>query len=242
MNKSKKAIVLKAPGTNNDMETRFALEEAGALAETVHVNSFAQRPGMLEDAGILVIPGGFPYGDYLGAGRVLAIFLKYRVMNEITKFIKKGKLLMGVCSGFQVLVKSGILPGKDFENRATLTYNDSGRFICRWVRLKVDSSFFWFEKMPEEIELPVAHGEGKFKGAQESAKGLIKSGRVPVKYIDNPNGSELDIAGITSSGGNVLGLMPHPERYLYDFQHPARGSRDVKVWGRLMYRNIVKNA
>jgi phosphoribosylformylglycinamidine synthase len=237
-----KAIVLKAPGTNNDYETYHALSEAGADARTVHVNELIRKQRRLKDYGILVIPGGFSFGDDLGAGKVFSLLMEYGIRNDIIDFIKKGKIVLGVCNGFQVLVKAKLLPGISEKQKITLTSNDSGRFICKWVRLRVKADSFWFKGLPSEVELPIAHAEGKFAGSEEECEKLKNNSQIRLTYIDNPNGSMYDIAGITNDSGNVLGLMPHPERFVYDFQHPAWRTRKVFPWGRRIYKNIIDNA
>ncbi|MFH1416189.1 MAG: phosphoribosylformylglycinamidine synthase I [Elusimicrobiota bacterium] len=238
----KKAIVLKAPGTNNDYETHHGLIESGAAAEIVHVNELASGKKRLKDYSILVIPGGFSYGDDLGAGKVFSIFMKYNLKEDIENFIKEGRIVLGICNGFQVLVKSGLLPDIDSKNRVTLSFNDSGRFICRWVGLKVNSGKFWFKGMDDEIELPIAHAEGKFITENGSVDVLENNGQIALTYLENPNGSEGDIAGITNKEGNVLGMMPHPDRFFSEYQHPASRNRKIIPWGRLLFRNMVENA
>ena len=236
-----RAIVLKAPGTNNDYETNYALKDAGAISEIVHINEIACHQKSLNDYAILVIPGGFSYGDSLGAGKVYSLFLRYHLQDDINRFIKKGKIVLGVCNGFQVLVKSCILPGGDSQ-KITLAENDCGRFICKWVKLRVRKNLFWFKGLPEEIELPIAHAEGRFIASEEVLKDLKKKNRIALYYKENPNGSASDVAGITNNDGNVLGLMPHPERFLFDYQHPAYRNRDITAWGKRIYKNIVENA
>ncbi len=235
----KKAIVLKAPGTNNDYEVHHALKESGAEPQIVHINELAGKRKMLEDYAILVIPGGFSYGDDLGAGKVFSLFLEYKLRESLIKFIKSGRIVLGVCNGFQVLVKSKLLPDISVEQRVTLCFNDIGRFVCKWVKLRVNKKLFWFNGVQDEIELPVAHSEGKFMMLPGVEKNLKNNGQIAISYIDNPNGSECDIAGITNKEGNVLGLMPHPERFFNSFQHP---SKNVVPWGRKIFRNIVNNA
>lgn len=233
---------MKSPGTNNDFETLHALKEAGAHARIVHVNELTACTVRLEDFGIMVIPGGFSYGDDLGAGKVLSLFLEYKLRNDLIKFIRKGKIVMGICNGFQVLAKAKLLPEISSSQKVTLGFNQSGRFVCKWVRLKVNKDIFWFKGLPDEIELPVAHAEGRFMASPRINKDLIKKGQTVLHYIDNPNGSQNNIAGITNSDGNVLGMMPHPERFFYPFQHPGFRNKKVIPWGKRIFRNVVKNA
>ncbi len=238
----KKAVVLKAPGTNNDCETRYALEKAGADPRIVHINRIASGEVNLDDFSIMVIPGGFSYGDELGAGKLFSLFLKYRFRESFERFIRKGKLVAGICNGFQVLLKTGVFNLPDSSQRLTLTRNDCGDFVCRWVELKVDTDKFWFRGLEDRIKLPVAHAEGKFTGEREALESLRENGQIALQYLDNPNGSSLDIAGIVSSQGNVLGLMPHPERYLFGYQYPGPRRERQVPWGIQIYRNMVENA
>ncbi|WP_152051866.1 phosphoribosylformylglycinamidine synthase I [Tautonia marina] len=224
-----RAIVLRAPGTNCDEETVAAWQLAGAYVETAHIDRVLERPGALDAFQILTIPGGFSYGDDLGAGRILATRLK-ALDDALRRFHDRGGLILGICNGFQVLVKAGLLPGGP---RATITHNDSGRFECRWVRLQATSpgrSPFLPDGDP--IELPVAHGEGKFVvESQEAFDSLAAAGQLALRYIDesnrptelypsNPNGSPAGVAGVIDPTGRIFGLMPHPERFLEFIHHP----------------------
>jgi phosphoribosylformylglycinamidine synthase len=238
----KKAIVLKAPGTNNDYEAHHSLESAGAETEVVHINELASGKKNLRDYAIAVIPGGFSYGDDLGAGKVFSLFLEYRLRESFSEFIRQGRIVLGICNGFQVLVKSKLLPDLQEKQTVTLGFNDSGRFVCKWVKLRIRKNLFWFRGMPEEIEMPVAHAEGKFMSSPEAIEKLDRNGQVALSYIENPNGSEYDIAGITNPHGNVLGLMPHPDRCCYSFQHPGSRMVQVNPWGKIFFENIIKNA
>ncbi len=238
----KKAIILKAPGTNNDYETHYAFTESGALSEIVHINELVSGEKKLNCYDILVIPGGFSYGDDLGAGKVLSLFMQYKLKNQLAQFIKRGSLVIGICNGFQMLVKSGILPDLDGKQKVTLTFNENGRFISRWVKVRINNKLFWFDGLPEEIELPIAHMEGRFIAGPSESKRLKEKGQISLYYIDNPNGSEDNIGGIVGSGGNILGLMPHPERCFHRFQHPNNFRGLSEPWGRIIFRNIIKNA
>ncbi|QDV38069.1 phosphoribosylformylglycinamidine synthase I [Tautonia plasticadhaerens] len=226
---SPRAIVLRAPGTNCDEETVAAWRMAGAEVDTVHVDRVLERPEALDAFQILTIPGGFSYGDDLGAGRILASRIG-ALDDALRRFHDRGGLILGICNGFQVLVKAGLLPG---GHRATITHNDSGRFECRWVRLAVTSqgrSPFLPEGGP--IELPVAHGEGKFVAESEAALGALDdAGQLALRYVDgaglpteafpgNPNGAPRGVAGVVDPTGRIFGLMPHPERFVEFIQHP----------------------
>jgi phosphoribosylformylglycinamidine synthase I len=238
----KKAAVLKAPGTNNDYETYHALKYAGAEPDIIHINELASGKKVLDDYSLMVIPGGFSYGDDLGAGKVFSLFLEHRVCEDIGRFIDKGKMVLGICNGFQVLVKSKIIPDSTGQQKATLTYNESGRFICRWVRLRVNADQIWFKGMPDVIELPIAHAEGRFIVAPEFREELIASNCVSMRYESNPNGSWNSIAGITNSQGNVLGMMPHPDRFFYARQYPGTSKKNIVPWGGIIFKNMVDHA
>lgn len=228
-----KVCVLRTAGTNCDKETAFAFFKAGAQAEFIHINSLLSRQICLHDYHILAIPGGFSYGDDIAAGKIQANELRFKLNSDIRKFISDGKLIIGICNGFQVLVKSGFLPGnKELEQETSLIINDSGKFEDRWVHLKSSQSkCVWTKNLPEVIYLPVAHGEGKFITKDRSVLERLKNnGQVVFSYCDekgkfadypfNPNGSTDGIAGICDETGRILGLMPHPERHAEISQHP----------------------
>ncbi len=239
MNKPK-VIVLRTAGTNCDKETVFAFQKSGADVELVHINSLLRKENNLESFQILALPGGFSYGDDVAAGKILANELRFKLGQDIKKFISQGKLIIGICNGFQILVKAGILPGNDnFSQEASLTLNDSAKFEDRWIYLKrPKDKCVWTKNFPEIIYLPVAHGEGKFVVKDNSVlKKIQQNNQVVFKYCDekgksagypaNPNGSIDDIAGICDNTGRILGLMPHPERHFLKEQHP-RWIRDGK--------------
>ena len=234
-----KVLMLRAPGTNCDAETVFAFQQAGAAVTSVHVNQLIRREQLLSDYQIMVIPGGFTYGDDIGAGKVLANELKLNLGEDITRLIDAGGLILGICNGFQVLVKAGILP--EISNwgspMLTLANNDSGKFECRWVHLWVNKgSSCVFTKGIESMYLPVAHGEGKIVADSEVLPELNvvlrytdERGNSEAGYPHNPNGSAANIAGICDASGRVFALMPHPERYIRGTQHPQwtrQGARD----------------
>ena len=254
MTTTPRAIVLRAAGINCDQESRSACEKVGFAAEVVHVNRILERKGLLKDYHFLIVPGGFSFGDDLGAGKVLANELKAKLMPELREFVRDGKLVMGICNGFQILVKAGILPDPmdGSSSRLTLANNDSGRFEDRWIRLKVSSTKSEFLKMEEVIELPIAHGEGKFlpSDAQSLAR-WEQGGQLVLKYVDpegreagypwNPNGSAKSVAGICDPTGRVLGLMPHPERFQDAVNHPQWTRRkDVQPDGLKFFRNACE--
>lgn len=242
-----RVLIFHATGTNRDREAAWACELAGGLPEIVHMNQLLSGERRLTDYQMAVFPGGFSYGDDLGAGKLWAVMVRYRLAEQMTAFIDSGRPLLGICNGFQTLVKSGLLPGGeiggDAENgglQFTLTRNDSAQFECRWVVLtpNPDSPCVFTRHLEEPIYCPVAHGEGKFVAGNDAAMTTLESqGLVALRYTDhdgssggypwNPNGSTNDIAGICNAKGNVLGLMPHPEDHIVPEQHPGvhRGGR-----------------
>lgn len=240
--KTVKALVLTGYGLNCDYETDFSLKLAGAESFRVHINELLSGPKhgsgvSLDNYHILVLGGGFSWADDHGAGVIMAARLRYNIGEEIEEFIRKGKLIIGICNGFQALVNLGLLPGVDGDYRSrevALTYNDSGNFVDTWVKLKVkDDTECIFTRGISTLELPVRHGEGKFYAKQEIIDKLIKKNQVVMQYADeegrpaqgrwpfNPNGSLYDIAGICDSTGRIFGVMPHPEAYNHYTNHPA---------------------
>jgi phosphoribosylformylglycinamidine synthase I len=255
-------LVLRAPGTNCDVETAFAFQKAGAKAELVHVNRLLEDPALVARFQILCIPGGFSYGDDVAAGRILANQIRHHLAESLAEFKAAEKLILGICNGFQVLIKSGVLLEPDPENgpAATLTWNDSGKFEDRWVRLKVHGSKSVFLRGIEAMYLPVAHAEGKFVPRDEQVLGDLEAGAqlvlryrpltgdgsadeaAEVPYPDNPNGSVAQTAGVCDSTGRVLGLMPHPERHIDPTHHPrwTRGEAREVGDGMQVFTNAVE--
>ena len=249
-----KAIVLRAAGINCDMETEYALELAGARAQRVHINRIIEDKNLLDAFHIIVFPGGFSYGDDVAAGKILANQIVHHLFDPIQKFIEQGKLVLGICNGFQVLVKTGILPGGDSSTRqddVTITWNDSGKFEDRWVYLAPQTEKCVFIEPGRQIYLPIAHAEGKLVTKDASTlERLTSEENVAFKYVDadgsegdypvNPNGSVQSIAGLTDATGRILGLMPHPERFVRPTQHP-RWSREENVGcdGMTIFNNAV---
>lgn len=234
-----RVIILRTAGTNCDEETKFAFEKLGCRAELLHINRLRSNPQNLRKYAILVIPGGFSYGDDIAAGKILANELKQCLKEELLRFIEEGKLILGICNGFQVLVKAGFLPGnKELIQEASLVLNESARFEDRWVYLRKfktkdsgKNKCIWTEGLEEMFYLPVAHAEGRFVPKDHRLlEKLKKNGQIVFQYTDpqgnllgypwNPNGSIENIAGICDSTGRIFGLMPHPERYIFVEQHP----------------------
>jgi phosphoribosylformylglycinamidine synthase len=262
-----KALILRAPGINRDEDAAAAVELAGGIAERVHVNRIVDGTARLADYAMLIIPGGFSYGDHLGAGKLLAVDLAHRLGEQLHAFVADRRPVIGICNGFQVLVKAGILPGTgdvqplvDGNNKqapsATLTDNISGKFECRWVHLAADASSrcIFTQGIDQTIEVPVAHGEGRFVTRDaEVLTSLKANGQVALRYSTpdsgnaypaNPNGSDDNIAGVCNAAGNVLGLMPHPEDAILPTQHPrwSREPKRVEGDGLALFRNAVRYA
>jgi phosphoribosylformylglycinamidine synthase len=252
-------LVLRAPGTNCDVETAFAFERAGAKAELVHINRLLENPSLVDRYQILCIPGGFSYGDDLAAGRILASQIQHHLADQMDRLKADDKLILGICNGFQVLIKSGVLLEPDAQDGlpATLTWNDSGRFEDRWVKLGVKPSNCVFLAGLEHLYLPVAHAEGKFVPRGDDVLQKLDAAdqlvlrylplrddcqtNGPVPYPDNPNGSEANVAGVCDASGRVLGLMPHPERHIDRTHHPrwTRGEGGEVGDGLGMFQNAV---
>ncbi len=249
-----RVLVLRAPGTNCDEETAFAWELAGAVVEAWHVGRVVEDPGALDSFQVLTLPGGFSYGDDLGAGRVLASRLGSVLGDALRRFRERDGLVLGICNGFQVLVKAGLLPGPSADlGPATLTFNDSGHFEGRWARLLPTPGLSPFLVDNRPIELPVAHGEGKFVLADPAALSRLEAaGQVVLRYADaddrvatsypaNPNGSPGAVAGLCDPTGRIFGLMPHPERHVDPLHHPrwTRRGLDREGDGLRIFRNAV---
>ncbi len=313
-----RAIVLRAAGINTDLETQYALELAGAKADRVHINRVIEDKTLLDQYQILIFPGGFSYGDDVAAGKIMANQVAHHLAEPVRRFIDDGKLVLGICNGFQVLVKAGILPGGSEKGRSglysstkslgsislkngrdealdarrsefrlqagedrpnaglptdlpssepsaagdwepfrqedvTITYNDSNKYEDRWVYLMPCTDRCVFIEPQRQICVPIAHGEGKIVTKSDEALQKLKDGGyVAYKYVDengeegpypiNPNGSIESIAGLTDRTGRVLGLMPHPERYVRRTQHPhwSRLGEDLDPDGIKIFRNAVK--
>jgi phosphoribosylformylglycinamidine synthase I len=243
-----KTLILHAPGTNCDMETAFSFEQAGSQVDIAHVYELIRRQKLLSDYQIMVIPGGFTYGDDISAGKILANELRLKLGEEIQQFVKDGRLILGICNGFQVLVKAGILAAVTAETNHTLTLagNDSGRFECRWVYLRVnETSPCIFTHGISSMYLPVAHGEGKVVASPGTVNIALSyadaTGDIKAGYPYNPNGSMDNIAGICDASGRIFALMPHPERFIRWTQHPrwTRGPRKEYGDGFHIFSNAV---
>jgi phosphoribosylformylglycinamidine synthase II/phosphoribosylformylglycinamidine synthase I len=252
-----RVLILHANGSNRDREAALACQLAGGAPEIVHVNQLLNGERKLADYHMLILPGGFSYGDDLGAGTVWAMDVNHRLGEDVRKFVASGRPTMGICNGFQALVKAGILPGDvgEQERSVTLTRNELAHFECRWVYLQPNahSHCLFTQGLEEIIYCPVAHGEGRVAvNSDEVGQALWTEGYAALTYVDantqaasypfNPNGSVFGIAGLTNREGNVLGLMPHPEDHVFNWQHPRwhRGERGMS--GLHLFENGIKNA
>ncbi|MCO5194210.1 MAG: phosphoribosylformylglycinamidine synthase subunit PurL [Anaerolineae bacterium] len=255
-----KVAILHANGTNRDRDAALACELAGGAPEIVHINQLIAGERNLLDYHMLVVPGGFSYGDDLGAGVLFSAELKHRFGDMVRTFVADGRPTLGICNGFQTLVKAGLfeLPTVAGHRPITLTYNERGQFECRWVLLEpnLDSPSIFTKGLTEPIYCPVAHGEGRFMVQDEATASLLQQHNLVALtyrgtgkkesgerygYPANPNGSILDIAGITNPAGNVLGLMPHPENHIFPWQNPQRHRGAAGLDGLRIFTNAIRN-
>jgi phosphoribosylformylglycinamidine synthase I len=250
-----RVLILRAPGANCDQEAQFAFEQAGAVAEPLHINRLRENPKLLLQYQIMTIPGGFTYGDDVAAGKILAVQLQHFLGDAMRAFRDKERLILGICNGFQVLLKAGMIVPPDIDEgpTATLAHNANGKFEDRWIHLEATPGRCPFLKGYKRLHLPIAHGEGNFICKQEwILKGLFQAGQVVLRYVNanglpgkfpvNPNGSQGDVAGVCDPTGRVLGLMPHPERHVVPTQHPqwTRHGLASEGDGLRLFRNAVE--
>lgn len=247
-----KILILRAPGTNCEVETAFAFERAGGEADAMHLNRLLESPQLAADYQVLCIPGGFSFGDDVAAGRIFANQIRHHLAEVMQEFRAAGKLILGICNGFQVLIKSGLLDTDDQTGPiASLSWNDSGRYLARWVQVKTSNDHCVFLSGCDELNLPIAHAEGKFVVRDETAfQQLDDAGQLVLRYCEqpssddayNPNGSFGDVAGMCDKTGRVFGLMPHPERFIDPTQHPqwTRLPAREEGEGLQIFRNAVR--
>jgi len=261
-----RVCVLRAPGTNCDLETAYAFETSGATAESVHLHRLLDQPGLLHAYQILCVPGGFSYGDDVGAGVIGGMQLRFRLQDALQQFLERDTLILGICNGFQLVLKSGLLPdgaaglARTEPPDVTLTWNTNGRYTARWVHLRVTRSDCIFFQGMESLELPIAHAEGRIAVREPGVIEQLRTGRrVAAVYatppgtaaVDedgilpfphNPNGSTANIAALCDPSGRILGMMPHPERYLFGTQHPQWTRRELAETGdgRRIFDNAVR--
>ncbi len=251
-------LILRAPGTNCDAETAFAFQQAGGLPDVLHLNRLLESPQLATDYQVLCLPGGFSYGDDVAAGRIFANQIRHHLAEVMREFREAGKLVLGICNGFQVLIKSGLLDTDDPAGpAASLAWNDSHQFLDRWVHLRAEGSKCVFLAETEELFLPIAHAEGKFVARDEpTLDQLEKAGQLVLRYCPggkgcpgeneaadfNPNGSARHVAGMCDKSGRVFGLMPHPERFVDPTQHPqwTRLPEQSEGQGLALFRNAVR--
>ena len=260
---SPRVLILRAPGTNCDEETAFAFQQAGAVAERVHVNRLIENPALHDRYQILCVPGGFSYGDDIAAGRILATRLQRHLTDMVQAFVQGNgdRLVLGICNGMQVLMRLGVLTSgisQDESPPATLTWNNHGRFEDRWVHLAVDKTPCVFLKDVKQMYLPMAHAEGKFVARDEAClQSLRAAGRLAIRYCKNedggvqdellpfpfnPNGADANVAGVCDESGRVFGLMPHPERHIDPTHHPYWTRREQQPEfgdGMVVFQNAV---
>lgn len=230
-------LVLTGDGINCETETAFAFSEHGVKARIIHIYDLIHAPELLESAHILALPGGFSFGDEIGSGQILALKLKYSLGTELKKFVDANKIMIGICNGFQALVRLGLLPRPFEERMMTLTHNRQGHFIDRWVDLDVpNSKCVWTKSINQQkIALPIRHGEGKivFAGdsdAQERTyKTLFENKQIALTYVDDVNGSFKKIAGVCDPSGRIFGLMPHPEAAVSSWLSPSGNAKSESV-------------
>ena len=274
MNKPR-VCILRTDGTNCDEELFYAFEKFGAAPEMIHVNQLRNKSKKLSSFQILALPGGFSYGDDVASGKILAVELISFLKSELQNFIAKKGLILGICNGFQTLVRTGLLPFNNFGKMdVTLAGNDSGHFECRWVKLKVEKSKCAFlnplsftsevklsrrqentsEVNTHVLELAVNHGEGKFYSEPKTIQKIEDESLVTFRYVDesgqptntypqNPNGSLNAIAGVCDPSGRILGLMPHPEKFVDITQYPNwRREKITKPHGAFIFEELIKFA
>jgi len=252
-----RAVVLRTAGTNCDAEAVHALRKSGASVDLVALRDFVERPERLREYRIVVFPGGFTYGDDIASGVVFAVEMRRGVLPELRSRVADGALVLGICNGFQILARAGLLPDSrgDAVPEASLLHNASGRFECRWIRLEATTDRCAWLRRGQTIDCPVAHGEGRFVVGDESVRRRMRdAGQFALRYTNpeggapaypwNPNGSPDDVAGVSDPTGRVLGLMPHPERNVEPWHHPhwTRGVGDRAGNGLALFANGVAAA
>jgi len=258
-----RVLILRAPGTNCDQETAFAFETAGGKPDVLHLNRLLENPKLATNYQILAIPGGFSYGDDISAGRIFGNQIRHHLRDCFEEFKAAGKLIIGICNGLQILVKSGVLlPDRADEPIATLTLNEGGKFEDRWIYLRVVGDQCVFLRGIEQMYLPIAHAEGKFVARDEATLNkLDAAGQLVLRYAPppeiqnaecrnlnsalpyphNPNGAQLNVAGLCDETGRVFGLMPHPERHIDPTHHP-RWTRELhdRGDGLAVFENAIR--
>lgn len=251
-----KVCILKADGINCDGELFYAFEKYGGAPDYVHVNELRSKSKKLSNFQILAIPGGFAYGDDVASGKILAVEITSFLKDQINNFVKRKSLVIGICNGFQVLVRTGLLPFNHLgKMEATLAQNASGHFECRFVRIKIEKSCARFLEpyVGQTLDVAVNHGEGRFYTLSKELSKIEKEKLVFCRYVNengkptqdytaNPNGAINAIAGITDPTGHILGLMPHPEKIIELTQHPNWRRGNVQAKGGFVFEGMIKFA
>jgi len=251
-----KVLIMSGYGINCERESAHAFELAGAKAEIVHINDLIANKKRISNYQIIMFPGGFSYGDDTGSGNAFANKIKNNLWNELTEFINAGKLILGVCNGFQIMTHLGLFSEKIGERISALEANNSNRYECRWIHIKNNSSKCVFTNGIEITHLPIAHGEGRFQCDKKILEELRKNGQIVFTYCNksgydaegiyplNPNGAMADIAGICNKTGKIMGMMPHPERAIYEVSDPDYQLRKQETSSEIIESNmkIFKNA
>ncbi len=235
MEKRPEALLLKFPGTNCDVETARALDTTGFRVRTIPFKGISEEA--ILQCRLLVLPGGFSYGDYIMAGRLAQLKLEQALGDALNRFRDQGGYILGICNGFQILVKLGLLPS------GSLIAHADGRFRCQWVKLRnhrPDHPFL--RALPEVVEFPIACAEGRFVAAPGDAEAYLDKGLVTLTYEDNVNGSSAAIAGLQDESGRVFGMMPHPERFLTRAHHvdPDWAGDPDRGWGYYFFRSMYE--
>ncbi|MDR0871697.1 MAG: phosphoribosylformylglycinamidine synthase I [Planctomycetaceae bacterium] len=218
-------LILRAPGTNCDTETAYAFQKAEAKSvEILHINRVLEAPQTLDKFQILCIPGGFSFGDDIASGKIFAAKIGNHLFDNFRRFHEKGNLILGICNGFQVLLKSGLLTGNPLAGslNATLTWNKKPLYTDRWVHLFAEKTECVFLRDIDTMYLPIAHAEGRFVPKEDELEQMKQRKQLALRYRadSNPNGSVFDVAGACDPTGRIFGLMPHPERHIDALQHP----------------------
>jgi phosphoribosylformylglycinamidine synthase subunit PurQ / glutaminase len=263
--KQVKVLILSGYGINSETESAHAFMLAGAIAEIVHINDLISKKKKMSDYDIMIFPGGFSYGDDTGSGQAYADKMRNNLWIELMEFIESGKLVLGVCNGFQIMVHLGLFPlksGKYGERRHALLSNSQSRFECRDVHIKAAETNCVFTKNIDIAHLPISHGEGRFFCDKETFAALQQDNQIVFTYCtsdgeparghypENPNGAMLDVAAICDHTGRLMGMMPHPERAIYTTSLPdfhmqkELARRDGRVLPELVEPNLMifKNA
>jgi phosphoribosylformylglycinamidine synthase subunit PurQ / glutaminase len=260
------ALVIRAPGTNCDLEVCHGFHLAGATTQLIHIDALLRDPSPIASADLIAFPGGFSYGDDVASGRIFAMKLRERLYSPLRDAAQRGVPMIGICNGFQVLVQVGLLPGASTwpeqppAQTLALSDNKDARYMCRWVDVSYEakSACIWTKGLADlghdaqsrqaNHTLPVGHGEGRLSAASPAVLAQLEAqGQVVVRYADNFNGSESAIAGVCDPSGRIFGLMPHPDRFLAWSRHPCwtrlpSALRTGDTPGVRMFKNAVEAA